>query len=212
MEYRKKSFLKKNNLLGRFQYGFRLNKSTISELTNLFDSLLDAKQEKKEVLLILYDLSAAFDCVSHKTLMEKMKLYGFDELALKWLESYLDSREQSVVVSGKMSEPKPIKIGTPQGSRLSPLLFLCLMTDLDCWVENSLIQNFADDTQSIVIAETREQAIEITTKETNQVIRFFASNSMVNNSGKAAVLYNSNGKGETIKIDNIGGAPLTSKT
>ena len=52
---------------------------TYTELINLFDTLLDAKQDKKEVLLVLYDLSAAFDCVSHETLIEKMKLYGFDK-------------------------------------------------------------------------------------------------------------------------------------
>ena len=47
-----------NNLLGNFQFGFRKNKSTISELITLFDTLLDAKQDKKEVILLLYDLSA----------------------------------------------------------------------------------------------------------------------------------------------------------
>ena len=60
-----------NNLLGNFQYGFRRNRSTILELITLFDTLLDAKQEKKEVLLLLYDLSAAFDCISHQTLLGK---------------------------------------------------------------------------------------------------------------------------------------------
>ena len=205
-------FFERNNLLGKFQYGFRRNKSTISELINLFDTLMDAKQEKKEVMLVLYDLSAAFDCISHKTLMEKMRLYGFDELSLKWLESYLDNGQQSVTVGGKISKPKKIEIGTPQGSRLSPLLFLCLMADLDCWINKSQIQNFADDTQSIIIAETKEEAIEVATQEANQVISFFASNSMVNNSDKAALLYNSDGKGSTITLENIGGYSLTSKS
>ena len=54
--------------------------------------VLDAKEDKKEVLLILYDLSAAFDCVSHDTLIGKMKLYGFDANSIKWLESYLDNQ------------------------------------------------------------------------------------------------------------------------
>ena len=45
-----------NNLLGSFQFGFRKNKSTTSELLTLFDQLLDAKNRKKEIVLLLYDL------------------------------------------------------------------------------------------------------------------------------------------------------------
>ena len=83
-----------NGLLGSFQYGFRKGKSTISELLTLFDTLLEAKENRKEILLILYDLSAAFDCISHETLVAKMEIYGFNEHALEWLKSYLKSRKQ----------------------------------------------------------------------------------------------------------------------
>ena len=54
-----------NNLLGKFQFGFRKYKSTISELLTLFDTILEAKEMKKEIVIILYDLSAAFDTVPH---------------------------------------------------------------------------------------------------------------------------------------------------
>ena len=70
-------FFERNELLGKFQFGFRRNKSTISELLTLFDTLLEAKEEKKEILILLYDLSAAFDTVSHHILLEKLCLYGF---------------------------------------------------------------------------------------------------------------------------------------
>jgi len=59
----------------------------VSELLTLFDILLDAKQEKKEIPLIMYDLSSAFDLVDHKILIAKLKVYGFDSNALKWIES-----------------------------------------------------------------------------------------------------------------------------
>ena len=63
------------------------------------------------------------------------------------------------------------------------------MADMDLWTENSMLSNFADDTQTIVISDSREEAIEITKREANNVINFFACNNLVNNPEKAAILY-----------------------
>ena len=85
---------------------------------------------KKEVLVLLYDLSAAFDTVSHEILLAKFELYGFDKGTIKWMKSFLEGRKQIVKVSDELSSTQEINIGTPQGSRLSPLLFICLMADM----------------------------------------------------------------------------------
>ena len=85
------------------------------------------------------------------------------------------------------------------------------MAVLDLWTEESGLSNFADDTQSVIISEDRNTALRITKKEANSVINFFASNNMVNNSDKAAVLVNSKGKGTKITVEGIGGEDLESK-
>ena len=139
-----------------------------------------------------------------------MKIYGFDRIAMKWMKSFLEERTQMVSVSGKMSSPQHMNLGTPQGSRMSPILFLCLMADMDLWAEDSIISNFADDTQSIIIRNNKEEAIEATQKEANNLISFFTSNNLVNNSDKAAILYNSNGKGSKVTIKNIGNETINS--
>ena len=203
-------FFESNDLFGSFQFGFRRGKSTVSELLTLFDILLDAKQDKKEILLIMYDLSSAFDLADHKILIAKLKVYGFDSKALKWVESYLENRKQFVTVAGEMSKTININTGVPQGSRLSPLLFICLMADLDLWTRDSLITNFADDTQSVIVKDEKAEAVEIAKKEANSVIGFFENNNFVNNADKAAILYNSGGKGDSITIEGIGGEKITS--
>ena len=131
---------------------------------------------------------------------------------MKWMKSFLEERKQTVAVNEKISSAKEINIGTPQGSRLSPLLFVCLMADLDLWTRNSLLSNFADDTQSIIVSETLEKAIETTTEEANNVISFFGCNNLVNNADKAALMYNSQGIGKEITINNIGGEILSSSS
>ena len=203
-------FFESNGLFGSFQFGFRRGKSTVSELLTLFDILLDAKQDKKEILLIMYDLSSAFDLADHKILIAKLKVYGFDSKALKWVESYLENRKQFVTVAGEMSKTININTGVPQGSRLSPLLFICLMADLDLWTRDSLITNFADNTQSVIVKDKKAEAVESAKKEANSVIGFFENNNFVNNADKAAILYNSGGKGDSITIEGIGGEKITS--
>ena len=202
-------FFEENKLLGQFQFGFRKNKSTISELLTLFETLLEAKEAGKHIGLILYDLSAAFDTVQPSVLVEKLKIYGFDYTSRKWMESYLMGRKQVTTVGGKQSQPVDIEIGTPQGSRLSPLLFLILMADLDLWVEESQLSNFADDTQSVLIADSEEELRRKALKESNAVVSHFSANNLVNNPDKAALLYNNKGKAGNIVME-IAGEEITS--
>ena len=120
-----------------------------------------------------------------------------------------------VSVSGKMSSTQEIKICAPQGWRLSPLLCICLMADLDQCVQKSFLSNFADDTQSIIISDDKDETLEIIRKGANSVIGFFSKNNLVNNADKAAVLYNSRGRWKTITVENIGSHnsnPLTQKS
>ena len=52
-------YFEQNKLLQEFQFGFRKQKSTTSELLTLFHKLFEAKEEGKEIALILFDLSSA---------------------------------------------------------------------------------------------------------------------------------------------------------
>ena len=87
-------FFEENSILGSFQFGFQRNENTISELLTVFDTLLEAKELKKEIIVLLYDFSAAFDTVSHEVLLAKLKMYGFDTVSMNWMKSFLDGRKQ----------------------------------------------------------------------------------------------------------------------
>ena len=91
------------------------------------------------------------------------------------MRSYLENRQQSVTVQGKLSREQEMKLGTPQGSRLSPLAFVCFMADLDLHVsENCQISQFADDTQTLCVAKNLETVKKNTITEANNVINYFS--------------------------------------
>ena len=53
------------------------------------------------------------------------------------------------------------------------------MADLDLWTKDSIITNFADDTQSVIIKDRKDEAVEIAKKEANSVIDFFENNNFL---------------------------------
>ena len=81
-------------------------------------------EAQKVTLLVLLDLSAAFDTVRHDILLNRLKSrFGVDGKALEWFASYLADRTQRVTVNNGLSSAFPLRQGVPQGSCLGPLLF-----------------------------------------------------------------------------------------
>ena len=90
-------------------------------------------------------LEKAFDTVNLQILMSKLYHYGIRGVCNKWFHSYLSNRQQKVTINGECSSRLPITCGVPQGSILSPLLFLIYKNDMHHAMEFSTIYHFADD-------------------------------------------------------------------
>ena len=135
-----------NNLLYNGQYGFRPRHSTELAALEMVDRLTQDLDKNNIPLCVFLDLSKAFDTINHKILLDKLKYYGFSDLSLKLLASYLRNRKQFVCLGNTNSELLDIHTGVPQGSILGPLLFIIYINDLPLSCSSLTPIIYADDT------------------------------------------------------------------
>ncbi len=147
---RLRDHLQANQLLDPMQSAYRAGHSTETALLRVHNDILSAVDKGHGVFLVLLDLSAAFDTVDHKILLDFLKdNIGLDGPVLQLIASYLQGRTQCVSVAGKTSEFTGLQYGVPQGSVLGPIMFCIYTTALGAILRYYKMgyHIYADDTQ-----------------------------------------------------------------
>ncbi len=129
------------------QSGFRHGHSTETALLSVTEALQIAKADSKSSVLILLDLSAAFDTVNHQILMSTLSSLGITGIPISW--SYRNDRLFRLAWGGEVSTENQLVTGVPEGSVFGPLLFLTYTTSLGPTIEvhGFSYHFYADDTQ-----------------------------------------------------------------
>ena len=138
-------FLEKNNLLSKNQSGFRKHKSTNDQILKLQDTILKKLKNKEHVLAIFIDFERAYDMLHVPTLLKKLQKLGTVCNTFNWVENFLSNRTFQVKVGAELSDKFIQQNGTPQGSIISPLLFLIMINDIPTGVGGVEMSLFADD-------------------------------------------------------------------
>lgn len=184
-------YLSTKNLLFELQSGFRTSHSTDTCLLYLTDQIRTEVDKGKFCGMVLLDLQKAFDTVNHNILLYKLKAMGFNNLSLRWMESYLRGRKQVVDINGSISSPLQQTCGVPQGSILGPLLFLLYVNDMKSACKCNLFL-FADDAALMVSHQDKREIERSLSLELDKISQWLAENRLSLHLGKTeAILFGS---------------------
>lgn len=174
-----------HKLLHNEQYGFTKGRSTTDAGVTLIKHIFNAWENSMDAIGVFCDLSKAFDCVEHNTLLSKLSHYGIRDVALNLISTYLSDRVQYVDVNGSRSSGLPVAMGVPQGSILGPFLFLVYINDLPYFVQDLCdIVLFADDTSLIFKVSRKDPNFDVVNSSLAQVLNWFKVNNLLLNSKK----------------------------
>lgn len=184
-------FLENNITLDSSQNGFRPGHSTETALLAVTEHLREALDAGRTSALILLDLSAAFDTVSHHILLQRLEEAGIEGLVLGWFSSFLSERTFQVSAPPFTSLIQNIKQGVPQGSALSPTLFILYAQPLAAVARSRGLTavSYADDTQLVVALsdDSTQDALKFRS-DLSAIAEWMTANCLQLNAGKSEIL------------------------
>ena len=143
-----------SGILARTHFGALQGRSAVDLVQVLVHRIEKALAKGKSATLLLMDVKGAFDAVDHSQLLSHLRLQGWDQGLISWIRHWLTDRTCTLHVEDSTAAATPPG-GLPQGSPLSPILFMLYMAHAINSRANTF--GYADDLAHLAIGDSLEE-------------------------------------------------------
>jgi len=133
------------SLLNPNQCGSLPGLSTYDAVLTLFNDVRTLQRPRFKVSSLFLDIKAGFDNIDNSTLARILREGRIPLYLVSWVSSFLGERSCTLVFEGAQGTPAPWNVGAPQGSPISPLLFLLYVAPLHLKIPRGLMFSYVDD-------------------------------------------------------------------
>ncbi|PKU34475.1 rna-directed dna polymerase from mobile element jockey-like [Limosa lapponica baueri] len=135
-----------NTVIGHSQHRFLRRRSSLPKLISFYDKVTHLVDQVKQVDVVVWGFSKAFDTVSHSILLDKQSSTWLDKSIIRWVSNWLMGQAQRVTVNRVASGWRPVTRVVPHGTNLGLMFFNVRINNLDPGIEYTLSE-FTDDTK-----------------------------------------------------------------
>jgi len=154
MTVRLSSIARSKGLLHPNQCGSLPGLSSSDACLTLMHEVKTLQRPRLEVFTLFLDIKAGFDNVNASILRARLLAAQIPFYMVDWVSSFLSERTCTLVFQGSPNIPSPVSVGTPQGSPISPLLFLLYVAPLHMSIPRGLMVSYVDDCAITVASQS----------------------------------------------------------
>ena len=146
--------------------------------------------EKRISVVVLLDMSKAFDSIQNDNVLSKLHLQGVLASALAWFKSYLSLHKQVVRMGSDLSDPLPLTVGVAHGSILGPVLFMLYVKNLLSVPKKCEAMGYVDDTKLLLTLLPSDMSVAISdlNSDLREIAKWCSTNSLLTNRNKTKLL------------------------
>ncbi|KAG9019083.1 hypothetical protein FRB90_006606 [Tulasnella sp. 427] len=179
-----------HHLVAQGQFGGVPGRSTTDAGMAFVHDIECAKNRKKVSSALTFDVAGAFDHVSHPHLLRTLIKKKLPIAMIRWVASFIEGREVSISLDGKVGPRRPVSTGIPQGSPISPILFVIFTSPIeevvekyqrdnpdlqDRGIEKPSLKSFMDDGNLLVSSYTLGDNVTVLLEIWREIVRWGGS-------------------------------------
>jgi hypothetical protein len=197
------------DILNCEQFGSKKQTSALDAAMSLLHDIQLAKSEKKITSVLFIDIKEAFDHVSINYLLRICQKLGLPKNLCFWIKSFMQDRYLQLAFDGELQEKTKVQIGIPQGSPVSPVLFLIYIRDIFSNIKDLEVKNpsYIDDISLITTSKSIERNCSILKAAAERLFQSQESNMIQFDMEKTELIHfhsrrNMNNRDYSISIQN----------